>query len=149
MSISLLRRLPSITYRCMLLRISQNYFPANLRSLSGRPTVTIHFEGSKNYKKTVTASVGETFHDVIKENGIDQIECACEGTMECTTCHIILNKEVYKTLPQPAESEMDMLDLAADYCEGQSRLGCQVRVQSSLEGTTITIPENTTNHMVT
>lgn len=38
---------------------------------------------------------------------------ACEGTLTCSTCHVILKKEDYDKLPEkPSEEEMDMLDLA-------------------------------------
>lgn len=38
---------------------------------------------------------------------------ACEGTLTCSTCHLIFSKEVYDTLPdKPTDEELDMLDLA-------------------------------------
>ena len=38
---------------------------------------------------------------------------ACEGTLTCSTCHVILKKEDYDRLPsKPSEEELDMLDLA-------------------------------------
>lgn len=38
---------------------------------------------------------------------------ACEGTLTCSTCHLILKQEDYDKLPQkPSDEEMDMLDLA-------------------------------------
>lgn len=38
---------------------------------------------------------------------------ACEGTLTCSTCHLIFPKEIYDTLPdKPTNEELDMLDLA-------------------------------------
>lgn len=38
---------------------------------------------------------------------------ACEGTLTCSTCHVILKKEDYDKLPEkPTDEELDMLDLA-------------------------------------
>lgn len=38
---------------------------------------------------------------------------ACEGTLACSTCHVILNQEDYDRLPdEPCDEELDMLDLA-------------------------------------
>lgn len=38
---------------------------------------------------------------------------ACEGTLTCSTCHLIFSKEVYNSLPdKPTDEELDMLDLA-------------------------------------
>lgn len=32
--------------------------------------------------------------------------------MACSTCHVILEEDVYDALPEPSETELDMLDLA-------------------------------------
>ena len=38
---------------------------------------------------------------------------ACEGTLACSTCHLIFKDEDYKKIPeQPTDEEFDMLDLA-------------------------------------
>ncbi|XP_048461263.1 moesin-like [Rhincodon typus] len=37
---------------------------------------------------------------------------ACEGTLACSTCHVIFDKEVFENLDEIADEEMDMLDLA-------------------------------------
>ena len=37
---------------------------------------------------------------------------ACEGTLACSTCHLIFDEEVYKKLGPVTDEEMDMLDLA-------------------------------------
>lgn len=38
---------------------------------------------------------------------------ACEGTLTCSTCHVILDSKDYDSLPdKPSDEELDMLDLA-------------------------------------
>ena len=39
---------------------------------------------------------------------------ACEGTLSCSTCHLIFDPEVYDSLDlePPSDEELDMLDLA-------------------------------------
>lgn len=37
---------------------------------------------------------------------------ACEGTLACSTCHLIFDEDVYKKLGPVTDEEMDMLDLA-------------------------------------
>jgi len=38
---------------------------------------------------------------------------ACEGTLACSTCHLIFSEHNYNKLPQkPTDEELDMLDLA-------------------------------------
>jgi len=41
------------------------------------------------------------------------ISGACEGTLTCSTCHVILDSKAYDALPdKPSDEELDMLDLA-------------------------------------
>jgi len=43
---------------------------------------------------------------------------ACEGTLTCSTCHLIFPKEVYNNLPdEPSDEELDMLELAQELSE--------------------------------
>lgn len=37
---------------------------------------------------------------------------ACGGTLACSTCHVILEQDIYDSLDEPEDEEMDMLDLA-------------------------------------
>lgn len=38
---------------------------------------------------------------------------ACEGTLTCSTCHVILSQKDYDAAPnKPLDEELDMLDLA-------------------------------------
>jgi hypothetical protein len=37
---------------------------------------------------------------------------ACERSLACSTCHVILDPEIYDKLPEPEDEENDMLDLA-------------------------------------
>lgn len=37
---------------------------------------------------------------------------ACEKSIACSTCHVILEDHVYDSLEEPGDDENDMLDLA-------------------------------------
>ena len=40
---------------------------------------------------------------------------ACEGTLACSTCHLIFKQANYDSMPDtPTDEELDMLDLAFD-----------------------------------
>ncbi|CDJ57640.1 ferredoxin, putative [Eimeria maxima] len=75
------------------------------------------------------------------------IEGACEGQCSCSTCHVILSDELFAALKTPTEEEEDMLDLAACLTD-TSRLGCQIRVNSSFNGEKIRLPPMTRNFFV-
>ena len=69
---------------------------------------------------------------------------ACGGETACSTCHVILAKEVFDALPEMTEAEEDMLDLAAGL-KPTSRLGCQVIAAAALNGAEITMPKEVNN----
>eukprot|EP00292_Cryptomonas_paramecium_P015686 CAMPEP_0113671710 /NCGR_PEP_ID=MMETSP0038_2-20120614/5851_1 /TAXON_ID=2898 /ORGANISM="Cryptomonas paramecium" /LENGTH=139 /DNA_ID=CAMNT_0000587883 /DNA_START=116 /DNA_END=535 /DNA_ORIENTATION=+ /assembly_acc=CAM_ASM_000170 len=91
----------------------------------------------------VKAKLDQTLLEVAREHDIE-LEGACEGTLACSTCHCVFDKEVFDKLPPVAEEEMDMLDLAAGLTE-TSRLGCQIKVTETLRGATIRIPDEMNN----
>lgn len=37
---------------------------------------------------------------------------ACEKSIACSTCHVILDSDVYDVLEEPSDDENDMLDMA-------------------------------------
>ena len=81
--------------------------------------------------------------EVAHNNGID-LEGACEGSLACSTCHIVVEKSFFDSLPEPSEEEEDMLDLAFGLTH-TSRLGCQIIVDEKLDGMKVTIPSGTRN----
>ena len=89
---------------------------------------------------TVDAQNGLSLLEVAHKNGIS-LEGACEGSLACSTCHIIVDPEWYEKTGSPDADEEDMLDLAFGL-EPTSRLGCQIRLDESLNGLKVRIPED-------
>ena len=79
----------------------------------------------------------------LNNNDID-LEGACEGSLACSTCHVIVDKSHYSKLEQASEDEEDMLDLAFGLTP-TSRLGCQITMTKDLDGLTLTVPDETRN----
>jgi len=91
----------------------------------------------------VEASIGLSILEVAHENNID-LEGACEGSLACATCHVILEEKIYNILEQPTEAEEDMLDLAFGLTH-TSRLGCQIILTKELDGMRVRVPSATRN----
>lgn len=70
----------------------------------------------------VRAREGESLLEVAHNNHID-LEGACESSLACSTCHVILDSPIYDSLEEPCEEEEDLLDLAFGLTH-TSRLGC-------------------------
>ncbi|NQU69422.1 MAG: 2Fe-2S iron-sulfur cluster binding domain-containing protein [Rhodospirillales bacterium] len=88
---------------------------------------------------------GDTLLEIAWRHDLD-MEGACEGSMACSTCHVIVEAQWFDRLPPASEDEEDMLDLAWGVAP-TSRLGCQVVVTDALDGMVVSLPRETTNQM--
>ncbi|MBM3548189.1 MAG: 2Fe-2S iron-sulfur cluster binding domain-containing protein [Alphaproteobacteria bacterium] len=104
------------------------------------------FVDPQGNRKEVEAPVGLSVLEIAHRNGID-LEGACEGSLACSTCHVIVDPEDYERLKDATEDEEDMLDLAFGLTH-TSRLGCQIIITEELDGLTVTLPSATRNMMV-
>lgn len=116
------------------------------------PTVNITFINPDDSKTPITARVGETLLQTSHRTGIE-MEGACEGVCACSTCHIILEQDLYDQLLDEtehgalSEDEEDMLDMAFGLTH-TSRLGCQITVKENMDGSVFTMPKATRNFYV-
>ena len=94
-------------------------------------------------RKDVEAPCGLSVLEIAHRNGVD-IEGACEGSLACSTCHVIVDTEWYDLLKEASEDEDDMLDLAFNLTQ-TSRLGCQIIITEELDGLTVRLPAATRN----
>jgi ferredoxin len=83
---------------------------------------------------------------VAHNNGID-LEGACEASLACSTCHVILEEQVFDSLDELEEEEEDLLDLAYGLTH-TSRLGCQVMVTPDMANMVVKLPSATRNFYV-
>ena len=97
-------------------------------------------------KVEVDAPNGLSVLEIAHSNNID-IEGACEGSLACSTCHVVVEKNFYEMLEEPTEDEEDMLDLAFGLTH-TSRLGCQIIMSDELDGLVVHMPSATRNMMV-
>jgi ferredoxin, 2Fe-2S len=107
----------------------------------------ITFKSPNGETKIIDAPLGISLLEVAHKNDIS-LEGACEGSLACSTCHVIIEDAArYSELPQASEAEEDMLDLAFGLTQ-TSRLGCQIMVTDALDGLVIRLPEATRNMKV-
>jgi len=96
-------------------------------------------------RREVDAPLGLSVLEIAHRHGID-IEGACEGSLACSTCHVIVDGNWFGKLGTPTEDEEDMLDLAFGL-EETSRLGCQIVMTDALDGLVVKLPAATRNMM--
>ena len=106
--------------------------------------INIGFKLPNGEIQMVKAEEGLSILEVAHQNDVP-LEGACEGSLACSTCHVILEDEgAYKALPKASSDEEDMLDLAFGLTK-TSRLGCQILVTKQLEGVIFAVPKNNRN----
>ena len=93
----------------------------------------------------VEAPLGLSVLEIAHRNNID-LEGACEGSLACSTCHVIVDPEDFARLPKASEEEDDLLDLAP-HAGRTSRLACQIILTEGLESLSVRIPPSSKNWM--
>jgi len=106
----------------------------------------ITFLDSSGNSTEVDAPLGKSVMTIAQANDID-IEGACEGSLACSTCHVIVSPDWYDKLKPVIEEEEDMLDLAHGLTR-TSRPCCQIEMTEELDGLVVTLPAETHNLMI-
>lgn len=96
-------------------------------------------------RREVDAPLGLSVLEIAHKHKVD-IEGACEGSLACSTCHVIVDPSWYGQLSDATEDEEDMLDLAFGLTK-TSRLGCQIVMTPALDGLVVKLPGATRNQM--
>jgi len=89
-------------------------------------------------RREVDAPLGLSVLEIAHKHDID-LEGACEGSLACATCHVVVDAGWAEKLSDPTDDEEDMLDLAFGL-EKTSRLGCQIVMTEALDGLTVKLP---------
>ncbi|XAR67558.1 Biotin synthase [Bertholletia excelsa] len=109
--------------------------------------ISVTFVDKDGEEKQIKVPIGMSMLEAAHENDID-LEGACEASLACSTCHVIvMDMKYYNKLEDPTDEENDMLDLAFGLTE-TSRLGCQVIAAPELDGIRLAIPAATRNFAV-
>src|SRR5579859_4042063 len=101
------------------------------------------FVDTQGNRREVDAPTGLSVLEVAHKHGID-LEGACEGSLACSTCHVIVDSSWFEVLKDPTEDEEDMLDLAFGLTK-TSRLGCQIVMSDELDGLVVSLPPGSRN----
>lgn len=91
---------------------------------------------------SVKAKTGTTLLETAHSNGVP-LEGACEGSLACSTCHVICEDSVFHP-EEVTDRENDLLDQAFGL-KPTSRLGCQIIIDKSMDHKVFEIPRATRN----
>ncbi len=102
----------------------------------------VHVTDRSGNEVCIEAESGRSLMEAIRDAGIDELEALCGGSLACATCHVFVRKDWLNKLPEMKSEEQDLVSFSEHYTE-QSRLSCQVNVDTALEGLAVRIaPED-------
>ncbi|MFK8399902.1 2Fe-2S iron-sulfur cluster-binding protein [Pseudomonas sp. BGr12] len=101
--------------------------------------VTINFVQPDGSVQKVNAVIGTTIMETAVQNGVKGIDADCGGACACATCHVYIAEDWVEKVESASSMETDMLEFAA-MPAAASRLSCQMKVTSDLEGLVVNVP---------
>ena len=114
-------------------------------NMTAQETIKVTFIKADNQKVTLDAPIGISVLTLAHMHQ-DKIflEGACEGSLACSTCHVIVDPQWFNKLSIASDDEEDMLDMAFEVSQ-TSRLGCQITLTKELDGIVLKLPSATRN----
>ena len=89
----------------------------------------------------VDVPLGDSVMEGAVQNGIDGIVAECGGSCMCATCHVYVDEGFLPLLDPIDETQEAMLECTAADRKSNSRLSCQIKVVSKLDGLIVRMPE--------
>lgn len=91
---------------------------------------------------TIVGETGLSLMEVLRDGGHEELLALCGGCSSCATCHVYVDPAYADRLSPMSEDENDLLDSSSHRTEA-SRLSCQIKVGSAIDGLRVTIaPED-------
>ena len=101
-------------------------------------TITVHAVDPRKGPSTLSGTMSGSLMEFLR--GHDQsVMALCGGGMSCGTCHVHLAQPWADRIEPPSADETAILECCGDYVPGASRLSCQVRLTTELQGAVLTI----------
>ncbi|XP_043829720.1 adrenodoxin-like [Dromiciops gliroides] len=105
--------------------------------------LTVNFVNHLGKKIAVPVREGQNILQLVLKHNLNFPGFgACEGTLFCSTCHVILEKEVFQKLGPISEDELDILDLTCGVT-ATSRLACQLCITKDMDNRIFWVPMGT------
>ena len=92
-------------------------------------------------EKTVEIAPGWSVMEGAVKNLVPGIDADCGGACACATCHVYVDPAWVAALPPKSDMEEAMLDFAIA-AQPNSRLSCQLRVTSDMDGLVVRVPDS-------
>ncbi|GGS14744.1 (2Fe-2S) ferredoxin [Streptomyces aureoverticillatus] len=92
-------------------------------------------------ERTIDVALGTSVMRGAVFNDIDGIVAQCGGHAQCATCHVYVDETNLDQVEPARPDEDDMLGFTACPRRPNSRLSCQLKVTSDMDGLIVHLPE--------
>lgn len=91
---------------------------------------------------TISAEVreGQNLMEAAVAANVPHVVGECGGSLSCATCHVYVSPDWAARTGAAGQFEDAMLDVAEDERQTTSRLSCQIKMTSDLDGITLIVP---------
>lgn len=102
--------------------------------------VNVIFTDGEGNEQELSCTEGASILEIAREFDLP-LDAECDGTLSCSTCHVVIDEESYSKLTPAGVDESDLLETAQNVtCT--SRLGCQVHIGAHLDGIKVSMPSS-------
>ena len=102
---------------------------------------TIHLIRADGSTRDIAASAGSNVMQAVTAAGEPGIVAECGGSAMCATCHVYVDESWISKLPPALANEQEMLECTAAERGPTSRLSCQLKLTSELDGLVVRLPD--------
>ena len=90
----------------------------------------------------VDVPIGKSVMQGAVDNGLDGILAECGGNCSCGTCHVYVDEQWLGKLTAADDMEEAMIEIVAAEAQPNSRLSCQLKVNESMDGLVVHMPDS-------
>ncbi|HMO67421.1 MAG TPA: 2Fe-2S iron-sulfur cluster-binding protein [Novosphingobium sp.] len=113
---------------------------ADLLESGTTATIAVRFiEPDGTRREIHDARTGMSLMEVARSHGIAGMAGDCGGACACATCHVHVAAAFMALVGPPDEVEAEMLDMVSHVARETSRLGCQIRLSTALDGLEVAV----------
>jgi 2Fe-2S ferredoxin len=100
--------------------------------------IKVHIVTAQGSDLYAEANSDQSVMEVLRDNGMEEIQALCSGQLSCATCHVYVDPAYADRLPPMSAEEDDLLD-SSDHRTAYSRLSCQIPCINPLDGIKVTV----------
>jgi len=102
------------------------------------PSVTYIY--SSGVSRMIDVPAGVSVMHAALNSRVEGILGECGGNCMCATCHVYVESTFLDRIPPVKVNEKNMLSIAAEGPQPNSRLSCQIKMTDALDGLIVHIP---------